>query len=157
MDGDNDEDRVGYARPPKRTQFSSNHQPTRRGRKLGARGVKTELKALLGKRVTVKIDGVATKRLPLPTLLEVQLHQALKGKERSAAYLVELILRILGSDDLGEAAKHLGPSDETEFNAFLDNYLADRAAMQPDDATPLIADQSAAPNAEYTDPDDATA
>lgn len=153
-DDNNEEDKIGYCRPPKHTRFTSENQPVRRGRKAGARGIKTELKALWGRKVGVKIDGVPTKQFPLRTVFDVQLQQALKGKERSFANLMELTLRTIGADDLDESARRLGVADAADLDAFLEAYVADRQAAQTDAPIDGILAQAPADEAENGETDD---
>ena len=155
-DDDNEDEKVGYCRPPKRTRFSKDNQPARRGRKAGAHGIKTVLKALWSRKVGIKIDGVPTKKFPLPTVFDVQLQQALKGEDRSFLALIELTLRTLGPDDLNETTRRLGLADAADLDAFLEAYVADRKAAQTHKEINPIEEQSSADPSDEDQTDDQT-
>ncbi|WP_375550750.1 type II restriction endonuclease [Rhodophyticola porphyridii] len=86
---DKDRYEVGYGKPPKSGQFQKGKSGNPRGRPKGARGLKTDLKAELGERVTITENG-RTRKLTKQQLMVKQLTaKAVKGDMRAISKLAE--------------------------------------------------------------------
>lgn len=78
MPGSDDEEAVGYKRPPRHSQFQKGQSGNPRGRPRGS-GVRSALEKLLDRTVTATIDG-ERRKVPLTEALVLQLAQrALAG------------------------------------------------------------------------------
>ena len=124
---------VGYGNPPRQHRFSSENQPAGRGRKKGARGVRTELRKLLNTKVPIKVDGVRAKRPPLPIMLFEMMKEALEGNRRSRTQFLDLVMRVLGNEDWQEGNQRLSAEAEGTLARYVADYLAEQAAPDPDD------------------------
>ncbi len=110
---------VGYGKPPKSGQFKKGQSGNRKGRPKGARGLKTDLKAELGKRVTITENG-RQRMLTMQQLMVRQLTTgAGKGDLRAIAQIMELIVRVLGVEGEVSAKAVLSAEDEEILAEFL--------------------------------------
>lgn len=115
-----DDYEVGYGRPPKHGQFKKGQSGNPKGRKKGARGLKTDLKSELNERIAITENG-KTRKLTKQQLMFKQLAaKAGCGDMRAIRILTDLALTLLGPDDESVASrKSLSVDDE----AILQNYL----------------------------------
>ncbi|WP_371225363.1 DUF5681 domain-containing protein [Roseovarius sp. 2305UL8-3] len=112
---------VGYGKPPKSGQFQKGKSGNPRGRPKGARGLKTDLKAELGERVTITENG-RTRKLTKQQLMVKQLTaKAVKGDMRAISKLAELAISLLGPDDeIPVSTSRLLPEDDAILQQFLE-------------------------------------
>ena len=68
VDHHDDDEEVGYRRPPRRSRFKPGMSGNPRGRPKGRQSAAEKLEALLAERVTLHIDG-KVKRVPLDEVL----------------------------------------------------------------------------------------
>lgn len=113
MSHDKDDDEaVGYGKPPKKHRFPKGQSGNPKGRKKGARGLKTDLAAELVSTMTIQMNGkqvTATKqRLMLKTLTA----RAAAGDTRAAEKLVDIIAKVMGVEDRNTDALQLSTQDE---------------------------------------------
>ena len=87
MSGD-DEDAVGYGRPPRSGRFSASNPGNRRGRPRGSNNVETILREIAGERQSVQQDCVTVWRSNAELLLLTLQRRALTG-DISAIELLE--------------------------------------------------------------------
>lgn len=96
---DHDDYEVGYGKPPKRSQFKKGQSGNPKGRKKGARGLKTDLDAALSETLTIKFKGQkrsgTTQELAMLTLAT----RAASGDVRAGKQLADLTLSIFGAGD----------------------------------------------------------
>lgn len=118
---DKDSYDVGYGKPPKSGQFQKGKSGNPRGRPKGARGLKTDLKAELGERVTITENG-QTRKLTKQQLMVKQLTaKAVKGDMRAISKLAELAISLLGpEDEVPASASRLSPEDDAILQQFMD-------------------------------------
>jgi hypothetical protein len=90
---------VGYGRPPKDTRFKSGSSGNPRGRPKGARGLKTDLKAELSKKVTVNDGGKKRTMTKQQVFINQLTTQAAKGDLRAISKIIDLIRDAVGLDD----------------------------------------------------------
>jgi len=111
---------VGYGKPPKSGQFQKGKSGNPLGRPKGARGLKTDLKAELGERVTITENG-RTRRLTKQQLMVKQLTaKAMKGDMRAISKLAELAISLLGpEDEVPVSASRLSPEDDAILQQFI--------------------------------------
>lgn len=132
-DGEDDEPyRVGYGKPPKHTRFRPGQSGNPKGRRKGARGLKTDLAAALDERQTIQVNRqpvtASRQRLLLMTLAA----RAAAGDVKAAAVMIPLIERVLGVEDRGQSRRRLSPGDQ----GILDEILGRIATTGPDDEDP---------------------
>lgn len=85
---DSDDDEMGYGKPPKRHQFKPGQSGNSAGRKKGARGLKTDLRAELNAKLAVTENGKTKKLRKQQVMLKALFAKALKGDVRA----IELII-----------------------------------------------------------------
>lgn len=118
---DKDSYDVGYGKPPKSGQFQKGKSGNPRGRPKGARGLKTDLKAELGERVTITENG-RTRKLTKQQLMVKQLTaKAVKGDMRAISKLAELAISLLGpEDEIPESTSRISPEDDAILQQFIE-------------------------------------
>jgi hypothetical protein len=123
----------GYGKPPKKYQFQKGQSGNPKGRKKGARGLKTDLQAELVSTMTIQMNGkqvTATKqRLMLKTLTA----RAAAGDTRAAEKLVDIIAKIVGVEDRNADNKRLSPQDDALLEQFLDTRAGQPNIADPED------------------------
>ena len=114
---------VGYGKPPKSGQFKKGQTGNPRGRKKGARGLKTDLKAELSEKITLTENGKSVKISKKRLMIKQLVAKALKGDIRALSKLIDLNISVLGIED--EAIK--GPASlSMNDQAILDDYVKSR-------------------------------
>lgn len=118
----NDEDRVGYGRPPKHSRFQPGQSGNARGRPRGTKNLATDLREELAERIPIREGERSLKVSKQRALLKAMMAKALKGDARSAAILLGLMAKIL------EPAEAAGDADALDANdaAILENFLSRR-------------------------------
>jgi Family of unknown function (DUF5681) len=114
--------RVGYRRPPKKTQFKKGQSGNPRGRPKGSHNLATDLKEELEDRVTVRESGRSRRLSKQQVLIKTLMAKALQGDLKAAAAILNMVLRL----DLGaqEAAPVISADDELVLSRFGDQVLA---------------------------------
>ena len=107
----NDDDDVGFKRPPKATQFKKGRSGNPRGRPRGTRNFKTDLKETLSRPVQVTEAGrsrsISTQRAGLERLRE----KALRGDQRALDRMLELAERHAEDETAALAEEKLAASE----------------------------------------------
>ena len=124
-----DSDKVGYRNPPKAHQFEKGKSGNPKGRPPGAKGLKTDLKAVLSTIRTISINGQEITGSTQWLMLEALGLRGSFGDLRAIAQLLPLIVQVLGIEDRDIDANRMSPGDE----ALLDRMLK-RWAQQSSDA-----------------------
>jgi Family of unknown function (DUF5681) len=110
---------VGYGKPPKHSRFKPGQSGNPRGRKKGARGLKTDLAAELSTKHTIQINKklitATTQRLMIKTLAT----RAASGDVKAAQVLLPLIVQILGIEDRGGKRQALSAQDQSILDDML--------------------------------------
>lgn len=110
---------VGYGRPPKAGQFKKGQSGNPKGRKKGARGLKTDVKAELNERVVITENGKPRKLTKQQLMVKQLAAKASSGDIRAIRILTDLVLTLLGPDDEQVVnRKTLSAEDDT----ILQNY-----------------------------------
>ena len=82
--------KVGYGRPPKAMQFKPGQSGNPRGRRKGARNVRTVVQNELLGRIVVRIDGKPRTLTKLEALVKKLVADALQGDPKAQAKVMEL-------------------------------------------------------------------
>ena len=114
-----DPDKIGYRNPPKAHQFPKGKSGNTKGRPPGAKGIKTDLKAVLATIRTIPINGQDITGRTQWLMLEALALRGSYGDLRASAQLLPLILQVLGVEDRDVDANRMSPADE----ALLDRML----------------------------------
>ena len=125
---------VGYGKPPKHTRFQAGKSGNPKGRKTGARGLKTDLHAELVSRMTIQINGEPVTGTKQQLMIKTLTARAAAGDIRAIKSLIDLVLQVFGAEDRGREGAQLSSQDQ----ALLDQLMAERGKQ----------DTSAPPNPE---------
>jgi hypothetical protein len=99
-----DEEPVGYKRPPKRHQFPPGRSGNPRGRPRGAKGLKQILQSEFAERIVVTKGDTRLKISKLQMIVKRELEKALAGDQRAIEHLISLNIQMFG----------LGPEEPKE-------------------------------------------
>lgn len=114
------DDEVGYGKPPKKHQFQKGQSGNPKGRKKGARGLKTDLQAELVSKMTIQINGKAITATKQRLMLKTLTARAAAGDTRSTDKLVDIIAKVIGVEDSNADASRLSKQDEALFKQLID-------------------------------------
>jgi hypothetical protein len=108
------EERVGYGRPPRHTQFKPGRSGNPKGRPKGCQNIRSQLVKVFTDPVVVNVGG---KRRRIPAVVAVQLvlfQQALNGNSQAMQLLFKTVKEygILDATELNTCSCRNGPSDE---------------------------------------------
>jgi hypothetical protein len=116
---------VGKGKPPKHTQFKKGNPGGRRPK--GARGLKQDLIAIVGERRTITENGKKRRLTKQQILLEAQFNKAMRGHVGAGAYILGLILKLIGPDGDAREVEALPTPDLEILNEYVNQILAERA------------------------------
>ena len=123
----NDDNDVGYCRPPKSTQFKPGQSGNPTGRPKGSKNLKTLLERELEKKVTVRENGVIRAFRKLDLLVAKLANKGAAGDDRA----VQTIMKIIEPTQARAANKEEGydqsgdGSLDADDKAILVRYIAD--------------------------------
>ena len=120
---DEEDDRVGYRRPPKHSRFKPGQSGNPKGRQKGTRGLKTDLGAALSARQTIQINKQPVTASRQSLMLTTLTARAAAGDVKAANILLPLIQQVFGVEDAGGGLRRLSAQDE----AILDQLLNRKA------------------------------
>jgi len=87
--------KVGYAKPPKATQFKKGKSGNPRGRPKGSLNLASDLTAELGENITIREDGRPRKVSKQRAFIKSLMAKALQGDVRATASLLALYARVI--------------------------------------------------------------
>lgn len=106
MEYSDSDEKVGYRRPPKRSQFKNGHSGNPRGWAKGA-SVRLSVQKLIAQTVPVKVDGVR-RRVPVTEAMTMQLAQsALAGDPAARRDFLKMADQVAQAEREDEARKPL--------------------------------------------------
>jgi hypothetical protein len=113
-----DEEDVGYGRPPRRTRFKPGQSGNPHGRPKGTRSTGTIVTGVLNRKVSLTAGG-RQRQVPLKEAIIMRMaDSALKGDLKAASALLALAERTAGSPDVASSA-HQDQDDEAIISSFL--------------------------------------
>ncbi len=124
-----DDDAVGYGKPPKQHQWKKGVSGNPKGRPKGSKNLKTELNDELEEKIMVTEGGKTKTVSKRRAVIKTQAVKALKGDPRAAKNLLDLDTRLNAQEAASEPKTDtLAPEDE----AILDAYFEQRRRLDPD-------------------------
>src|SRR5437773_9600450 len=87
--------KVGYGKPPKRTQFKPGKSGNPSGRPKGSRNLATDLAAELCEPITVREDGRHRRVSKQRALIKSLMAKSLQGDVRASVALIALYARVI--------------------------------------------------------------
>ncbi len=128
----NDDD-VGFGKPPKHTQFKPGQSGNPAGRPKGTKNLKTDLEEELRELITIREGGnrkiVSKQRAMLKSLTA----KAVQGDSRAAAIVIDMMYRLLHEDDAEDTSRGPSPDDKAILKAF-ENRLLRKPDEGPEDS-----------------------
>lgn len=121
---------IGYGRPPKHKQFKKGQSGNPKGRKKGARGLKTDLRAELNERIEITENGKTVKLTKQQLMVKQLAAKAIKGDVRSIGKLADLTIALLGAEDESRTNVATLPADD---ETILQEWLKRKAGGQSDE------------------------
>ena len=115
-----DEEKAGYKRPPKATQFKPGTSGNPRGRPKKPRNLEDDLIEMLSKNITVREDGKLRKISRQKAILRKLLSQALQGDAKALSSILSMRIKFDATRQAPEQrAEEISDSDQ----AILDDYV----------------------------------
>jgi hypothetical protein len=116
----NDDDSVGYKKPPKHTQFKPGKSGNPKGRPKGTKNLAMDLSEELSEKIVVTEAGQQLRISKQRAMIKSLLAKALKGDTRAASVLLKLLIDAEQATTQTALAEALPPDDR----AILENFKA---------------------------------
>lgn len=139
MSDDNDD--VGYGKPPRHTRWKKGQSGNPKGRPKGARGLKTDLRAELISRMEIRMNGERVSGTKQQLMLRTLTARAASGDVRATRILIDLVMQVFGPEDHGEGAKRLSRIDQQILDELLARAADPPGQIAPDPSTSNPTDQ----------------
>jgi hypothetical protein len=121
------DDKTGFKRPPKVTQFKSGQSGNPKGRPKGSRNLKTDLNDLMKKRIVIREDGEARRISRQEAVLLSLFGKAARGDVRASTTLVNMVMKLNPETSDGSRPSDISDSDQDIIDDFLRRHsLSDR-------------------------------
>ncbi|MBV6489591.1 MAG: hypothetical protein GHHEDOFH_03587 [Pseudorhodoplanes sp.] len=112
-------EKAGPKRPPKAYQFKPGQSGNPRGRPKGTRNLGTDLKDILGRRVSIREDGKERRISRQEALLLSLYNKALRGDVRAATAIINMLSKLAPASAKPPEAPSLSQNDERILADFL--------------------------------------
>ena len=122
---------VGYGKPPMHTRFKLGQTGNPQGRPKGSKNLKTDLLEELAETMRITEGGQERRISKQRALIKAQVARGIKGNDRAAAKILDLTLKILGIEDLDDAAEKPPSQEEREVLEALEARIRRKLSMQP--------------------------
>jgi hypothetical protein len=118
---------VGYRRPPRETQFKPGQSGNPKGRRTGARNVKTEIAEILSQPIKVREGNKVRRTTKFGAMTLAHVQNGMKGDVRSFNAVASVMARtgLLNASDLDEGKKPQTAEDEAIVHDFLARQKGD--------------------------------
>jgi len=121
--------KVGYKRPPRNTQFEPGKSGNPAGRPKGTRNLATDLAEVSSKRISVVENGKKRQISRQEAMLLTLFNKALQGDVRAANSIISMLTRLPSAADLTPQAK-ISETDQIIVENFLRRYGCDPKGEQ---------------------------
>jgi hypothetical protein len=119
-----EDDKVGYRKPPTRTRFQPGVSGNPAGRRKGSVNLKTDLRSELSERIHVREGERSLKISKQRAMLKAMVAKALKGDARAATVVLMLVGRLF-EPEVSEEVPALTSDDQAILERFLARRIAD--------------------------------
>jgi hypothetical protein len=120
----NDDDSVGYKKPPKHTQFKPGQSGNPKGRPKGTKNLATDLSEELSEKIVVTEGGKQLKISKQRAMIKSLLAKALRGDTRAATVLLKLLIDAEQASTRNEIAEELSDEDQAILARFAERVIA---------------------------------
>jgi hypothetical protein len=121
---DGNEHDAGFKRPPKASRFKPGESGNRRGRPKGSRNLKTDLNALMKKRISVRQDGETRHVSRQEAILLALFSKAAHGDVKAATTLVGMVMKLNPEAQQQSESAELTKNDKRIIEDFLRRHSA---------------------------------
>jgi hypothetical protein len=121
-DSPDDDETVGYGRPPKSGQFKPGQSGNPNGRPKGVRNLATNVKRVLSRQITVMERGRKTSMSAAEAILHKYLELAIKGNVKAGAFLLNLLEQLQPGEANEDKQDVLGERDQQIMQNFFQQF-----------------------------------
>ena len=107
-----DDDEIGYGKPPKHTRFKKGQSGNPKGRPKGVRNLKSALREALNETVTIREGGKSKQVSIREALMKAAIAKGMSGDIRSIATIFGFDERLLGEEGSENQEKPLRPDEQ---------------------------------------------
>jgi hypothetical protein len=139
-----DDEKVGYKRPPKATQFKPGKPGNARGRPKRSHNLNADLVEMLSQVMTVREDGKTRRISRQAAILRRLLSQELQGDEKAIKLILSMRTKV---DSTRQAAdqqpeEEVSDADQVLFDNYVRRQLEDMKAKENEQGPPARDDDS---------------
>lgn len=120
-----EDDSVGYRKPPANTRFQPGQSGNPNGRPKGSVNLKTDLRSELSERIRIREGERSLKVSKQRAMLKALIAKALKGDARAANVILTLVGKLFEPEAAAEEMPALTADDQAILERFLARRLAD--------------------------------
>ena len=128
-DSNNDQE-VGYRRPPKSGRFKPGQSGNPKGRPKGVRNLANDLADELAETIRIRESGKELKVSKQRAMIKSLVAAAVQGDVRATTALVSLCARLFADSNAGGKSEDLSATDTQILNEFVDREVKRRGRDQ---------------------------
>jgi hypothetical protein len=136
-----DDEKVGYKRPPKATQFKPGRTGNAKGRPKRSHKLDANLIEMLNQMMTARIDGKTRRISRQEAILRILLSQALKGDDKAIKLILSMRTKVDATRQAADQPEQeISESDQVLFDDYVRRQLEDMKAKQNEQSSPASDD-----------------
>ena len=120
-----EEEKVGYRKPPAKTRFKPGQSGNLNGRPKGSVNLKTDLRSELSEKIRIREGERSLKVSTQRAVLKALVAKALKGDARAANVVLTLVGKLFEPEAVAERVPALTADDQAILERFLARRLAE--------------------------------
>ena len=120
-----EEEKVGYRKPPAKTRFKPGQSGNLNGRPKGSVNLKTDLRSELSEKIRIREGERSLKVSKQRAMLKALVAKALKGDARAANVVLTLVGKLFEPEAVAERVPALTADDQAILARFLARRLAE--------------------------------
>ena len=128
-----DDEAVGYGRPPRASRFKAGQSGNPRGRPKGARNFSNDLADELAERIRIREGGRERSVSKRRAMLKALVAKGLKGDARAASLVFSLVAKHVDLPDASSPSQPLAAEDQALLDAFVLSRGAARTSINDTD------------------------
>ena len=117
--------KVGFKKPPKKTQYKKGDHGNPYGRPKGTKNLKTDLKEELSEKISVRENGKALTISKQRAMIKGVVARAIQGDQRAAGNVFTLAMKLL-IDEMDKDTATTSNQDREIFDDFVRRYVERR-------------------------------